>query len=59
MAVLLIPNTTKDLGLTVTRRIAALLQQWNIMALLPDTYPDASYGFQRLLRWGFCQQLPQ
>ena len=49
MAVLLIPNTTKDLGLTVTRRIAALLQQWNIMALLPDTYPDAEIPGVKIL----------
>lgn len=37
MAVLLIPNTLKDQGLTVTRRAAELLQQFGVPVLMTDT----------------------
>lgn len=41
MAVLLIPNTTKDQGLAVTKRVAALLQDLGLAVLLPDSYQGA------------------
>lgn len=41
MAVLLIPNITKDQGLAVTKRVAALLQGLGLVVLLPDIYRGA------------------
>lgn len=40
MAVLLIPNATKDQGLSVTKHIAALLQGLGLRVLLPDQCRD-------------------
>lgn len=38
MAVLLIPNRTKDIDLAVTRRAAALLHDWKVPVLMPAEF---------------------
>lgn len=49
MTVLLVPNVTKDHGLTVTRRAVALLQQYGVPVLMidsevpADTFPGVSF----------------
>lgn len=50
MAVLLIPNRSKDGGLAVTRRIAALLRSHKVRVLMPDEFaadfaPEDGIGF--------------